>query len=205
MRLILLLFLLCQFQLTYGNDGPLSHFLDDLKTIESDFSQTLLNESGEIIENSSGKLYLLQPDKFYWSYQIPYSQKIISDGEVLWIFDEDLEQVTIRDMSDDLSQTPAGIILGNHDIKQHFIEIDLGDIDGFNWIELTPKNIDSQYQSIKIGFDNNKLGMLIINDSLGQTTRIDFVDVKRNVEIEQDKFIFTAPEGIDVIDERGKK
>ncbi|MEM7027344.1 MAG: outer membrane lipoprotein chaperone LolA, partial [Pseudomonadota bacterium] len=117
---IIFLYLLFQFHCVFANENPLNNFLNGLETIESNFSQTLLNESGQVIENSSGMLYLRQPAKFHWSYELPYSQKIISDGNFLWIYDEDLEQVTIRNIADDISQTPAGIILGNNDINEHF-------------------------------------------------------------------------------------
>lgn len=205
MKRFIFLYLLYTFQLAYANGNPLDNFLNGLETIESNFSQTLVNESGQMIENSSGTLYLRQPAQFHWAYEVPYTQHIISDGQSLWIYDEDLEQVTIRNITEDLSQTPAGIILGDNNITEHFIELELGNIDGFDWVELTPKDIESQYSSIKIGFDNNKLGMLLIHDSLGQITRIDFIDVKRNIKIDENRFVFTGVEGIDVIDERNKE
>ncbi len=200
---ILIIVLICFSSQCFAvEENPLKHFLDGLNTLEANFSQTLFNESGDQLENTKGVLFLTQPDKFYWSYEYPYSQQIISDGNVLWVYDKDLEQLTIKNMKNDLSQSPAGIILGNSDIEKHYIEVNLGDIDGYNWVELTSREIESQYRSIKIGFNDNKLGMLIIHDSLGQITRIDFSDVKRNIDIDDVKFTFNPPAGIDVIDER---
>jgi outer membrane lipoprotein carrier protein len=181
---------------------PLQEFLDDFKSLEANFVQTLLNENGEELEKTTGTLLLQQPGKFHWSYEIPYTQKIISNGDVLWIFDEDLEQLTIREMGNAINQTPAGIILGNNSIKEHFIQADIGVIEGFDWIELTPKDLEAQYKNIRIGFDNTKLGMMIIVDNLGQTTRIDFSDVKKNTELSSTVFEFETPENVDVIDER---
>lgn len=182
---------------------PLKVFLKEFETLQSDFTQTLLDEAGEQLEQTSGTLYLQQPGKFNWTYKHPYLQKIISDGEVLWIYDEDLEQLTIRDFSsEELEQTPAAIILGNAFPEKHFIQVDLGNIEGYKWIELTPRDLEAQFKNIRIGFDAKRLGMMVIADNLGQTTRIDFSNVNKNQKLSADLFEFIVPEGIDVIDER---
>ena len=182
---------------------PLKVFLKEFETLQADFTQTLLSEDGEQLEKTTGTLYLQQPGKFNWHYKEPYIQKIITNGEVLWIYDEDLEQLTIRKFeSDMIERTPAAIILGNSKLEQHFIQVDLGDIEGFKWVELTPRDLDAQYKNIRIGFDVKRLGMMIIADNLGQTTRIDFTDVSKNTKIAAELFNFSAPAGIDVIDER---
>lgn len=198
------LFFLIQGSSVFAEDSsdPLQDFLADFKSMESNFVQRLINEKGEELERTEGILYMQQPGKFHWSYEIPYTQKIISDGDVLWIFDEDLEQLTIRKMGNAIEQTPAGIILGNNDISEHFVLVHMGVIEQHDWIELTPKKLEAQYQNIRLGFENSKLSMMIIVDNLGQTTRIDFLDVKKNTELSPSLFEFETPEGVDVIDER---
>jgi len=182
---------------------PLKVFLKEFETLQADFTQTLLNEDGEQLEKTTGTLYLQQPGKFNWYYKEPYIQKIITNGEDLWIYDEDLEQLTIRKFeSDMIDRTPAAIILGDSRLEQHFIQVDLGDIEGFKWVELTPRDLDAQYKNIRIGFDAKRLGMMIIADNLGQTTRIDFNDVNKNTKLAADLFNFEIPENVDVIDER---
>jgi outer membrane lipoprotein carrier protein len=181
---------------------PLQAFLDGFKSMEANFIQKLINENSEVLETTEGTLRLQQPRKFYWSYTTPYTQKIISNGEVIWVYDEDLEQLTIRNMGNAIDETPAGVILGKKDVNEHFIQVDMGNIEGFDWIELSPKNQDAQYKNIRLGFDKTKLGMMVILDNLGQTTRIDFSDVKKNTELPASLFEFEAPEGVDVIDER---
>lgn len=182
---------------------PLKVFLKEFETLQANFTQTLLSEDGEQLEKTTGTLYLQQPGKFNWHYKEPYVQKIITNGEVLWIYDEDLEQLTIRKFeSDMIERTPAAIILGNSKLEQHFIQVDLGDIEGFKWVELTPRDLDAQYKNIRIGFDVKRLGMMIIADNLGQTTRIDFNDVNKNTKLAAELFNFEIPDGIDVIDER---
>lgn len=182
---------------------PLKMFLSEFDSMQANFSQTLLNENGEQLEKTSGTLYLQQPGKFHWQYKEPYVQEIISNGEVLWIYDEDLEQLTIRNIDrDTIEKTPAAIILGDSRLEKHFVQVDMGNIDGFDWIELTPRDLEAQYKNIRIGFDRRRLGMMIIADNLGQTTRIDFNEVNKNTALSSKLFEFEIPDDVDVIDER---
>lgn len=198
----LLLFICSNVVLADDKNDPLQAFLDNFNSLESNFIQQLINEDGEVLEKSEGILKLQQPGKFNWSYETPYAQKIISNGEVLWLFDEDLEQLTIKNIGNTLDETPAGIILGNNDINEHFVQVSMGLTDGYDWIELTPKSLETQYKNIRIGFNDSQLGMMIIVDNLGQITRIDFQNVKRNVELQPSSFELETPAGVDVIDER---
>ena len=184
-----------------NSNNPLQYFLTDLNTLEAKFFQTLINENGDKLEKTEGILYLKTPGSFFWHYQKPYAQKIISNGNKLWIFDEDLEQVTIKNIDNKIEQTPAGIILGNQSIKEHFVQVNMGIIDSYDWIELTPKDLDAQYKSIKIGFNNDNLGMMIIVDNLEQITRIDFADAKKNIKLSSEIFNFIVPDNIDIFDE----
>lgn len=193
----------CTFVYAEERVDPLKVFLKEFETLQADFTQTLLNENGEQLEKTTGTLYLQQPGKFNWHYKEPYIQKIITNGDVLWIYDEDLEQLTIRRFdSEMIEKTPAAIILGNSRLEQHFVQVDLGNIEGFNWVELTPRDLEAQYKSIRIGFDVKRLGMMIIADNLGQTTRIDFNNANKNTKLTPELFNFETPEGVDVIDER---
>ena len=202
-KIIVFLFLLSVSSLSSAESpDPLQTFLHDFKTLKANFTQTLLNENGEPLEKTTGVLYLKQPGKFHWSYKKPYVQQIISNGESLWIYDEDLEQVTIRNLGNSIEQTPAGIILGQSKLDKHFVQMDLGNIEGYDWVELTPRNPEAQYKDIRIGFDKNKLGMMIIDDNLGQTTRIDFKNVEKNSKLSAKLFSFEIPNDVDVIDER---
>jgi len=183
-------------------NDPLQTFLKNLESLEVSFIQILMNENGEELEKTEGVLYLQPPEKFYWHYQKPYSQKIISNGSILWIFDEDLEQVTVKNIDNRIDETPAGIILGNKSIQEHFVQVNMGVIDGYDWMELTPKNLEAQYKNIKMGFDRDKLGMMIITDNLEQTTRIDFANFKKNITLSSSIFNFEVPNNVDIFDER---
>ena len=202
-------FLLCTlyFSLTFSAfaenvSNPLDNFLDNLESFKADFTQTLSNEHGDILETSSGEVYLQNPGKFRWVYMEPYSQLIITDGVTLWIYDEDLEQVTIRDISKTIDKTPAAVISGQEDVNKYYVSIDMGKIEGYEWIELTPKDIENQYSSIRLGFNGNELGMMVLFDNLGQITRIDFQNPVRNRRFGGPLFTFEIPENVDVIDDR---
>ena len=199
--LLIALFFYCN---AYGEEqyDPLANFLDGLQSFQSRFSQSLVDENGTELEKATGTLYLQQPGKFHWSYEVPYEQKIISDNESIWLYDVDLEQITIRAMTDSIKQTPAAVILGNENVNEHFVQIDMGVIEGYNWIELTPRDLESEYNNVRIGFNGDKLGMMILFDNLGQITRIDFSEAERNTKIDSELFNLKIPEGVDVIDDR---
>jgi len=186
-----------------NEDDRLTRFLDNMQTLQAKFKQTLVDDQGVELESSSGVVFLKRPDKFRWDYKHPYQQTIVTNGEVLWFYDEDLEQVTIREVSSSVESTPVAILGSYEDINKQFIIIDMENIEGFDWVELTPRDIDSQYNSIRLGFDKEKLGMMVMFDNLGQVTRIDFTEEVINKKLDNGTFDFEPPEGIDVIDGRG--
>ena len=185
------------------NANPLENFLTKLESYKADFRQVLTSEHGEILEESTGVVYMQNPGKFRWVYEEPYSQVIVTDSVTLWLYDQDLQQVTIRDISKTIDSTPAAIISGQEKIDQFYVTVDLGEIEGHNWVELTPKDIENQYKSVKLGFDNeSNLAMMILSDNLGQITRIDFSNPVRNKRLGGPLFLFEIPQGVDVIDDR---
>jgi chaperone LolA len=182
--------------------NPLDYFLTKLESFQADFTQTLSNEQGVTLETSSGVVYMQNPSKFRWVYQEPYAQLIVTDGKTLWLYDEDLAQVSIRDIEESINNTPAAIISGQENIDKYYVTVDMGKIEGYDWIELTPKDVENQYNSVRLGFDDNNLGMMIMFDNLGQVTRIDFHNPVRNKRFGGPLFTFETPEGVDVVDER---
>lgn len=183
-------------------ETKLDHFLDGLETYSAAFKQELYSESGEVLEKSTGVFYLRRPGMFHWAYYEPYSQMIISDGVTLWIYDEDLEQVIIRNLGDSLGQSPAAILGGDVRIADHYLVIALDKSEGLDWMELTPRDVDSQFRTIRLGFAANHLKKMLLFDNLGQKNLITFLDTKRNSQLDIQLFDFTPPQGVDVIDER---
>jgi len=184
------------------NKNPLDHFLSKLESFQADFVQTLSNEYGVTLETSSGVVYMQNPGKFRWVYQEPYAQLIITDSKTLWLYDEDLAQVTIRNIEESINNTPAAIISGQENIDKFYVTVDMGNIEGYDWIELTPRDIENQYNSVRLGFNDDNLGMMVMFDNLGQVTRIDFLNPVRNKRFGGPLFTFEIPEGVDVVDER---
>ena len=206
MKIIKVLMLLLITTTSYAenkNEDQLSRFLDNMQTLEANFTQSLMDDQGIELESSTGMVFLHRPDKFRWDYKHPYLQTIVTNGETLWIYDEDLEQVTIRNVTSTLESTPAAILGSYEGIDEQFIIIEMGKIEEFDWVELTPRDIESQYDSIRLGFDKDKLGMMVMFDNLGQVTRVDFTQQVINQKLDNDTFNFEPPQGIDIIDDRG--
>ena len=184
------------------NTDPLAFFLNQLESYQADFKQTLSNEQGEALETSTGKVYMQNPGRYRWEYEQPYVQLLITDSETLWIYDKDLVQITIKNVAGAIDNTPAAIISGQQNLTENFVVVNMGVIEGFDWVELTPRDIENQYRSIRLGFDKSNLIMMILNDNLGQITRIDFLNPVRNQRFGGPLFTFEIPAGVDVIDER---
>ncbi len=181
---------------------PLENFLKNFESYQAGFKQVLSNEHGAELESSNGVVYIQKPGKFRWVYEEPYKQVIITDSKTLWLYDEDLAQVTIKDITESIENTPAAIISGQVDINEYFVLVDMGNIEGYDWVELTPRDTESQYTSVRLGFDKDNLGMMILFDNLGQVTRIDFLNPERNKRFGGPLFTFEIPEGVDIVDER---
>ncbi len=183
-------------------DKPLRQFLDGLQSFSAGFEQRLYSEFGEELEHSLGTVYIQRPGKFQWSYFEPYNQSIISDGEALWIYDVDLQQATVKDASHSLGDSPASILDGSGDLDAHYVVLNTGEQDAVQWLELTPRDADSDYNTIRLGFSGKDLAGMVLFDNLGQRTEIVFKDARRNTKLDPSLFSFTPPPGLDVIDSR---
>jgi outer membrane lipoprotein carrier protein len=180
----------------------LENFINQLESFQAEFTQTIYGESGDKIEFASGLVKLEKPGKFFWEYQSPYNQKLISDGNIFWIYDIDLEQVTINDIDLSHGNSPASILAGNVDINSKYTVSDLGKLDGYQWLELSPLDTEQEFSAIRIGFVNNTLSGMVLFDNLGQTTVIQFGNIETNLSIDPGTFVYSAPDGIDIIDSR---
>ena len=152
-------------------------------------------------EQSQGNLIISRPDKFVLDYQSPVEQKYISNGETIWIYDIELEQVTVRNQQQALGRTPAILLAGSGDLEQNYKVIDIGTQGRFDWVNLIPLDEESGFTEIRIGFEDNRLRLMELLDNLGQRTRMSFVDLKENQPISDSIFNFVPPAGVDVIDE----
>jgi outer membrane lipoprotein carrier protein len=181
----------------------LDAFLNGLTTLEANFAQTLVDEKGKAIERSNGIVYLQRPGRFRWNYKQPYQQEIIADGQKVWVYDPELEQVTVKTLDEAVGNTPALLLGGGVKIDEHFLVKEEGSTGGFDWVTLKPKGKSAQYSAIKMGFNTSDLAAMHFTDNLGQTTRILFDGVKRNPRLSVGLFNFKPPPGVDVL-EAGK-
>ena len=151
---------------------------------------------------SRGGFEFQRPGKFRWTYRTPYEQLIVSDGQHLFLFDKDLNQVTKKKLAGALPASPASILFGSNDFEHDFTVADDGTADGIDWIRATPNSKDSLFERIRIGFQNGMPVAMQLRDSFGQATELAFDHVQRNPVLTADRFSFTPPAGVDVLEER---
>ncbi len=178
----------------------LKSFFDGLTTLTANFEQTVQNAQLSTVEQTSGALWIERPGKFRWNYAEPYLQEIVSDGNKIWIYDADLEQVTVKDAKAALGQTPALLLSGTQPIAESFTIHELINEAGLAWVELTPKDAEAGFSGMRLGFKGNILQEMLLQDNLGQTTRINFSGLAINFPVDPKVFQFTVPEGADVFE-----
>ncbi|MCL4123163.1 UNVERIFIED_CONTAM: hypothetical protein GTU68_048306 [Idotea baltica] len=177
----------------------LTVFLQTVVTFKSQFEQTVLSPKGEIIEQAQGQFFLERPGKFRWDYLSPYPQEIVADGTRIWFYDVDLEQVTVKSQQAALTDTPATLLSGEMLPEEKYKVNDIASDDGLFWVQLTPKEPESNFQSIRFAFDKVQLRQMVMQDSFDQFTRLVFSDVQENIELDADEFTFVPPMGVDVV------
>ncbi len=180
-------------------------FMQGLTGLESTFKQVLRDSRGQIAEQSSGTLKVSRPDRFRWDYALPHAQVIVSDGTRLWLYDPDLEQVTVRVLDQSLAGTPAMLLSGGGKLRDAFTveRVEQGG-EGTFWVQLVPKRGDTDFRRVRLGFRGDALRFMELEDKLNQTTVLEFVGLKRNPSLDASQFAFKPPAGADVIGDAAK-
>ena len=179
----------------------LNVFLDNLGTLQAKFEQSVLDQSHNQAERFQGVFYLRRPGQFRWDYSEPYEQLIVADGDRIWLYDSDLDQVSHRSQKDALSGTPAQLLSDASPIEDNFEVIDIGKSQGMAWVELIPRDKESQFVRILLAFMGKELRRMEMADQFGQITRFQFYDIQRNPALPDELFEFVPPEGSDVYGE----
>lgn len=188
-------FMLGQSQ-SYADD--LQQFFRDLHTLSGDFSQHVEGAALKSAPRSKGVFAIMRPGKFRWEYREPYQQKLISDGARIWIYDVDLEQLTLKKWTSAVSDTPAELLAGNEALDKSF-NVQALPVNGAETaFELSPKKTDTGFSKIKLVFVSHELKKMILLDGLGQTTTLEFSHMQRNASVDVKQFTFTPPKGVDV-------
>lgn len=174
-------------------------FLNGLQGLQAQFVQVLTDRNGRVIEETSGTLAIKRPNRFRWDYTEPYRQVIVADGTRVWLYDSDLEQVTVRKLDDTLSATPAMLLSGEGELDDNFTIVEAQQDAGVQWVRLEPKREDTDFKWVRLGFVGQELRHMQLADKLGQTTLLQFTDVERNPLLDPSRFTFSVPPGADVI------
>ncbi|MEN1942291.1 outer membrane lipoprotein chaperone LolA [Luteimonas sp. MJ293] len=182
--------------------ASLDSFTSDLRGLQGDFSQQVFDGSGRLRESSSGSVALSAPRLFRWEYENPYPQLIIADGTRVWVYDPDLEQVTVRPQGEEEQNNPLAALIDPTMLDRDFVIGEGGTRDGMEWLEVTPREAtDAGFQSAQLGFANGAMVKMEVLDALGQRTTIEFSNWQKNPGFAADAFSFTPPPGVDVVGE----
>lgn len=190
-------------QVTAADDvlDRLRAFTMEISSFTADFEQSLYSADSELLKNDIGKLLLKRPGKFIWRYAGEGAQEFISDGKSIWMFDKELDQVTVNALDDRIGGTPLVLLMGGVPLEEQFAVKPLGVSDGIDWVELIPNDTSTDFESLYIGLNDKGLAAMELRDNLGQATQIQFKNFKTGVALEDKQFDFVAPKGVDVIGE----
>jgi outer membrane lipoprotein carrier protein len=179
----------------------LKSFLNQTTAAKARFAQIVLDRNMKQLQQATGTMTFSRPGKFRWEYEKPYEQTIVGDGQRLWIYDKDLNQVTVRKLDRALGASPAALLAGSNEIEKNYIVTSAGARDGLDWLEAVPRTQDTAFERVRLGFIKSTLEVMELRDQFGQMTVIKFADLERNPKLPPDLFKFTPPQGADVISE----
>ena len=177
--------------------ASLENFFHKLETLSADFSQQVVDGDNREIQSASGRMWIKRPGMFRWDYLEPYQQQVVADGERLWSYDKDLEQVTVHAADEVLTATPAMLLSGERPLEDVF---EIHEIAGRH-ILLIPKNNDSNVTELRLEFSEHDLQRIAAADTFGNTTVFSFSNVQRNPLLDRQLFLFEPPDGADVVGE----
>jgi len=181
-----------------GLDG-LDSFLKNMKTLQGQFVQTQFNADRRETQRASGTLEMSRPGKFRWVYVQPYHQELVADGESLWIYDQDLEQVTQKPLLQATAQAPIMLLLEKKSLDKDYLLTDLGNDQGLDWVGLKPRKDEADVREVKLAFEKSMLARMQLTDAFGQATLIEFKEMKMNPKLAEGAFNFVPPSGVDVV------
>ena len=201
MRALLFLVLWASSIVHASGIDALKSFLNGTQAASARFAQMVLDSNMKMLQQASGTMEFSRPGKFRWVYHKPYEQVIVSDGSRLWIYDKDLNQVTVRSLDRALGSSPAALLAGKDVLEENYTLNNIGTQEGLEWVEAVPKRQDTAFERVRIGFGKTGLEAMELRDQFGQITVIKFADVERNPKLPAGTFEFKPPPGADVIRE----
>ena len=174
-------------------------FLEGTQSAQGSFQQVVVNKDKRTTQTTAGTFAFQRPGKFRWTYDKPFDQVIVGDGEKVWVYDRDLNQVIVRKLDAALGATPAALLAGDNALERNFTLVAGGEGEGVQYVDATPKSAESQFTRIRLGFADNLPRRMQLTDAFGQTTELTFADMQRNPKLAVETFRFTPPKGADVV------
>ena len=186
-----------------SSSGParseLERFAAELDGFEAEFTQTVKSQDGRVQDQTHGKVWLQSPDKLRWVYTGEFPETIVADGSNIWIYDESLQQVTVKPQSDQAADSPLMILADVSRLDQQFQVTELGDFEDMLLLELKSLDDESEFERILLGLDSNGIRMMAMEDAFGQRTEVYFENMLKNAPIDPQLFKFAPPEGADLV------
>ncbi len=179
----------------------LEAFLGGVRTLTAQFSQEVVDAEGNLVESAQGAMALARPGRFRWDYREPYERVVVADGTRLWLYEADLEQVTVRALGAGLGETPAALLTGERSALERFERVSEWSGEDLAWVKLRPRAADADFEAVTIGFSGRTPVRFELADRLGQQTRIVLTDVRLDAPVPEARFRFEPPPGVDVIRE----
>ncbi len=203
--------------------GKLKNFMANTRSAQADFTQEVLDKNGKRTQSASGVMHFARPGKFRWTYWKPYEQIIVGDGGKFWLYDVDLNQVTVKKLDAALGSSPAALLAGSHEIEKEFVlkntecepraaggqqaasQVAGGKAascaeEGLEWLEAKPKAHESSFASIRMAFNaQSELVVMELRDAFGHLTVLRFSNIQRNPQLPQALFRFELPKGVEVL------
>jgi len=182
----------------------LEAFSGGIHTISAHFEQSVIGAKGNRGEASTGTLALKAPRQFRWHTTAPFEQLIVADGNRVWIYDPDLEQVSVRGQGAEEAHSPLAVLTDLSRLDLEFTTSEVGEREGLRWLKLISKAKEPEFAFAELGFDTQSLMRMRFEDSLGNTTEIQFSDWQNDAKLPADTFTFTPPVGVDVVGDPGE-
>ena len=179
--------------------AELERFASELKNFQADFTQTVISQDGRIQDRTEGQVWLQTPDKLRWVYGGEFPELIVADGHNIWIYDESLEQVTVKPQSEDSADSPLMLLTDVSHLDEQFKVTEAGDVDDVLLLELRSLDPEAEFERILLGLDGNGIRMMTMEDAFGQRTEIQFTNTSKNTAVDEQLFSFEPPEGTDLV------
>ncbi len=180
----------------------LKSFIAATRSAQANFTQEVQDKNGKVLQSASGTMQFVRPGKFRWEYRKPYAQLIVGDGQKFWMYDVDLNQVTVKRLDAALGSSPAALLSGSNEIERGFTLSNIEGRNGLEWLQAKPKSNETTFEKILMAFNSkSQLVVMELHDAFGNHTVLRFSELLNNPPMSSQRFKFVPPKGADVLGE----